>query len=55
MAATLWIYVDMVLIVWLKFKPSIRMCKKVNLSDFVVVGAKRAGLSYLEIADLLDL
>lgn len=35
MAATLWIYVDMVLIVWLTFKPSIRMCKKVNLSDFV--------------------
>lgn len=35
MAATLWIYGDMVLIVWLKFKPSIRMCKKVNLSVFV--------------------
>ena len=40
----------------LKFKPSIRMGKKGDLSDFecgVVVGARRAGLSISETAYLL--
>ncbi len=40
----------------LKFKPSIRMGKKGDLSDFecgMVVGARRAGLSISETADLL--
>ncbi len=40
----------------LKFKPSIRMGKKGDLSDFergMVVGARRAGLSILKTADIL--
>ena len=40
----------------LKFKPSIKMGKKGDLSDFergVVVGARRARLSISETADLL--
>ncbi len=40
----------------LKFKPSIRMGKKGDLSDFecgMVVGARRAGLSISKTADLL--
>ncbi len=40
----------------LKFKPSIRMEKKGDLSDFergMVVGARRAGLSISKTADLL--
>ncbi len=40
----------------LRFKPSIRMEKKGDLSDFecgLVVGARRAGLSILKTADLL--
>ncbi len=40
----------------LKFKPSIRMGKKGDLSDFergMVVGARQAGLSITKIADLL--
>ena len=40
----------------LKFKPSIRMGKKADLGDFecgMVVGARRAGLSISETADLL--
>ncbi len=40
----------------LKFKPSIRMGKKRDLSDFergMVVGARRASLSILKKADLL--
>ena len=40
----------------LKFKPSIRMGKKRDLSDFergMVVGARRAGLSISKTADLL--
>ncbi len=40
----------------LKFKPSIRMGKKGDLSDFergMVVGARQAGLSISKIADLL--
>ncbi len=40
----------------LKFKPSIRMGKKEDLSDFervMVVGARRAGLSISKTADLL--
>ncbi len=41
---------------FLKFKPSIRMCKKGDLSDFehgIVVGARWAGLSISKTADLL--
>ncbi len=40
----------------LKFKPSIRMGKKGDLSDFergMVVGARRAGLSISKTVDLL--
>ncbi len=40
----------------LKFKPSIRMGKKGDLSDFewgMVVGVRRAGLSISKTADLL--
>ncbi len=40
----------------LKFKPSIRIAKKGDLSDFergMVVGARRAGLSISDQADLL--
>ena len=47
-------HVDMVDL--LKFKPSIRMGKKGDLSDFehgMVVGAKRAGPSISETADIL--
>ncbi len=39
-----------------KFKPSIRIGKKGDLSDFergMVVGARRAGLSFSKTADLL--
>ncbi len=42
----------------LKFKPSIRKGEKGDLSDFesgMVVGARRAGLSISETADLLGL
>ncbi len=41
----------------LKFKPSIRMGKKEDLSDFergMVIGARRAGLSISKTADLLE-
>ncbi len=41
----------------LKFKPSIRMGKKGDLSDFehgMVVGARQAGLSISKITDLLE-
>ncbi len=40
----------------LKFKPSTRMGKKADLSDFergMVVGARRAGLSISKTTDLL--
>ena len=49
-------HVDMVQDDLLKFKPSIRMGKKDDLSDFehdMVVGARRVGLSISDTADLL--
>lgn len=50
-------HVDMVKDNLLKFKPSIRMGKKCDLSDFehgIAVGARLAGLSISEAADRLS-